>query len=76
MTDKFQNTINDIKKLSVTDRISVIEDIWESILTSEAQYPVPDEQKKELDLRLKENQEKPDQVKSWEEVKKNIKNQL
>ena len=76
MTDKFQNTINDIKKLSVTDRISVIEDIWESILTSEAQYPIPDEQKRELDIRLKENIENPDQAKSWDEVRKNIKTQL
>jgi putative addiction module component (TIGR02574 family) len=76
MTDKFQNTINDIKKLSVTDRISVIEDIWESILTSEAQYPIPDEQKRELDIRLKENTENPDQAKSWDEVRKNIKTQL
>ena len=76
MTDKFQNTIDDIKKLSVTDRISVIEDIWESILKSEAQYPIPDEQKRELDIRLKENTENPDQVKSWDEVRKNIKTQL
>jgi putative addiction module component (TIGR02574 family) len=76
MTDKFQSTINDIKKLSVTDRISVIEDIWESILTSETQYSIPDEQRKELDIRLKENTKNPDRVKSWDEVKKNIKTQL
>ena len=76
MNDKNQSAINEIKTLSVDERILVIEDIWASIIESNAQYPVPDEQKKELDIRLKEHIENPSKSKSWEEVKKNIQSQL
>jgi putative addiction module component (TIGR02574 family) len=76
MTDNYKTAIEDIKKLELKDRILIVEDIWDSIVSSNAEYPIPDEQKKELDIRLKENLENPDKAKSWEEVKKNIQSKL
>ena len=71
-----QSTIEDIKQLSVAERILIVEDIWDSIVSSNQQFPVSDEHKKELDVRLKAHSDKPHNVKSWGEVKKNINSQL
>jgi len=76
MSDKHQNTIENLKKLSVEERILVVEDIWDSIVSSNAEYSVPDEQKKELDLRLREHADNPGKAKSWEDVKKNAQPKL
>lgn len=76
MTDNYKSAVEDIKKLGLRDRILIVEDIWDSITASNADYPVPDEQKKELDLRLKETANNPDKSKSWEEVKKNLQSKL
>lgn len=66
------NSLEDIKKLSVAERIRIIEDIWDSISTSGEELPITDEQKKELDLRLEAHKNNPENGKSWEEVRDNI----
>ena len=68
-----QKSIEDIKKLSVSERILIVEDIWDSITSSKESFPVSDEQKKELDLRLEAYYKNPDEGRSWKEVKDNIK---
>jgi putative addiction module component (TIGR02574 family) len=70
------NSIENIKKLSVAERILIVEDIWDSIISSEENFPITDEQKKELDSRLKSYYKNPKEGKSWKEVKDNIKSQL
>ena len=70
------NSLENIKKLSVAERILIVEDIWDSIISSEENFPITDEQKKELDLRLEAYYKNPKEGKSWKEVKDNIKSQL
>ncbi len=69
-------SLENIKRLSVSERILIVEDIWDSIFSSQENFPVTDEQKKELDLRLEAYNKNPKEGKSWEEVKKNIQSQL
>ena len=40
------NSLENIKKLSVAERILIVEDIWDSIISSEENFPITDEQKK------------------------------
>ena len=70
------NSIEDIKKLSVAERILLVEDIWDSISTSGEELPITDEQRKELDSRLEAYKKNPDEGKSWKEVKDNIRSHL
>jgi putative addiction module component (TIGR02574 family) len=70
------NPVENIKKLSVAERILIVEDIWDSIISSHEDFPISDEQKKELDLRLEAYYKNPNEGKSWEEVKKNIQSQI
>jgi putative addiction module component (TIGR02574 family) len=68
----YQNPIEDIKKLSIAERILIVEDIWDSIISSNEDFPISDEQRRELDLRLDAYHKNPNVGKSWEEVRKKI----
>ena len=46
------------------ERILIVEDIWDSIISSEEDFPVMDEQKKELDSRLEAYYKIPNEGKS------------
>ncbi|MEJ2105017.1 MAG: addiction module protein [Ignavibacteriaceae bacterium] len=70
------DSLENIKKLSIAERILIVEDIWDSIISSEEDFPITDEQKRELDSRLEAYYKNPNEGKSWEEVKDNIKSQL
>ncbi len=71
-----QKSIENIKKLSIAERILIVEDIWDSIISSKESFPVSDEQKAELDLRLEAYYKNPDEGRSWKEAKANIQSQL
>jgi putative addiction module component (TIGR02574 family) len=63
-------TLNQILKLSVAERIAVIEQIWDSINPAEIQLTEP--QKKELDKRLSRIAKGETKFHTWEEVKKKL----
>ncbi len=71
-----QESIDNIKKLSIAERILIVEDIWDSIISSNESFPISDEQKKELEIRLEAYYKNPSEGRSWKEVKANIQSQL
>lgn len=64
--------MKNINKLSLSEKILLVEDIWDSIAAANANIPLTDEQKEELDRRYKAFIKNPDDSKSWEEIKSNI----
>ena len=44
--------LEDIRRLSVAERIQLVEDIWETIAASDEDVPVTEAQRRELDRRL------------------------
>jgi len=67
------STISEIKKLSVAERILVVEEIWDSIAEDQSALPVTAAQRKELERRLRDHEAHPDDVEAWETVKARIK---
>lgn len=59
-------------KCDVSERILIVEDIWDSIAKAPEALPVTNEQKVELDKRLAAYHANPDVGSSWSEVKKRI----
>lgn len=55
-------------KLSVDERIELVEAIWDSIAVSKS-VPLTATQKAELDRRLADHRTNPDDVISWAEIK-------
>lgn len=66
-----QPTLKDlgIDRLSVAERILLVEEIWDSIVDEPDRLEVPQSHKDELDRRLAAYENDPEAGSSWEEVK-------
>lgn len=58
-----------IDRLSVEERLTLVEELWDSIADSTADVPLTDAQRVELDCRLAEHEANPDDVVPWEDIK-------
>ena len=65
-------TSPNIKKLSIAERILMVEEIWDSIADDQESVEVTSAQKDELDRRLDAYHASPDEGSSWQEVKRRI----
>lgn len=57
------------KKLSIPDRILLVEEIWDTIAEENEAFDLTDSQKRELDRRLELLKSKARQGRTWEEIK-------
>ena len=64
--------IPEISKLSTTERILLVEDLWDSISLDEADVPLPESHKAELDRRLRQYEFAPGALLSLEELRARI----
>lgn len=65
-----------INRLSVEERLALVEELWDSIAEDSAALPLTDAQRAELDRRLADHETHPEDVISWEEVKASIAERL
>ena len=63
------NPLSDILKLSVAERIQLVEDIWDSIAADPEALALSEEHRQELDRRLDHQATSPGVGRSWAEVK-------
>lgn len=68
--------LEEILKLSVPERILVVEAIWDSIEDKDEKLGVDIETQKLLDERLASHERNPKEGASWQDVKSRIKSQL
>jgi putative addiction module component (TIGR02574 family) len=64
----------DFLRLSVPERIQLVEDIWDSIAEVPDSVPLTQEQTEELEQRLDSYHKNPDNGSPWEFAKQKIKN--
>ena len=57
------------KKLSIPDRILLVEEIWDTIAEENQASELTDAQKRELDRRLESTRNNPGQGRTWDEIK-------
>ena len=63
----------DILRLSISERIQLVEDIWDSIAEVPDSIPLTDEQKAELDRRLDAYHKNPHTGSPWSVVRERFK---
>jgi len=63
------NLTDEAKKLSVAERIVLVEEIWDSIAEDNGCFELSESQKEEIDRRLASFQANPSQGRSWDEIK-------
>jgi putative addiction module component (TIGR02574 family) len=64
--------LQELETLSISERVQVVEDLWDSIARSNANLPVPQWQKDELARRKARFLRNPDSGESWDQVKRAI----
>ena len=60
---------DEISRMSVEERLDLIEQLWESLEDRFEELPLTDEQKRELDRRLALHEAHPDRAIPWEQVR-------
>ena len=68
--------MKDILKMSVPERIIMVEAIWDSIAENDNQVELSEDNKQLLDDRLDAHKKNPNDGSSWDEVKARIKNKF
>ena len=64
--------LEDILQLSVSERIQLAEDIWDSIAATPESLPLTDAERQELDRRLESYARNPDEGVPWDDLKKQV----
>ena len=63
------NLTEEARKLPVDERITLVEEIWDSIAEDNGCFELTDAQKQELDRRIQSQEENPHLGRTWEEIK-------
>ena len=66
-------SIDEIKQLDITERILLVEEIWDSIAKEQDHLGLSDYEKEVLDKRLASLEESPNDFLSWDEIKSKLK---
>lgn len=64
--------IEEIAKLSVVERIELVEDIWDTIAAAPESLPVTDAQRQEIDRRVADYREHPHDVRPWPQIRDSL----
>lgn len=62
----------DIERMSIAERIQLVEDLWDSIVAHPETLPVTATQQQALDRRLEKYRQNPEAGSSWQAVKARI----
>ena len=61
--------LEEILRLSVDERIQLVEAIWDSIAEHPEMLPVTEAQRRELDRRLADHLREPDATRPWSQIR-------
>jgi putative addiction module component (TIGR02574 family) len=67
--------IEEILELSPSERIAIVQEIWESVAEDSRTLPLTVAQREELDRRWLDLQQNPDDGELWDEVKKSLRSE-
>lgn len=62
----------EFKKLPVSEKLLLVEEMWDDIAADETQLPTPTWQREELDKRYKTYEEGNDALRDWQSVHESI----
>ncbi len=64
----------DLQELTSSEKILLAEELWDSVASDEQLFPVTEDQKAELDVRLANYSANPETGDTWENVRSRISN--
>ncbi len=64
--------LRELEMLPITERVQLVEDLWDSIARSNAEVPIPQWQKDELNRRKQNYLRNTNSGRTWDQVKQSI----
>jgi len=64
--------IETFRKLSQSERIRLVQELWDEISAEVAKLPLTEPQRRLLDERIQQHEQNPDDVETWQKAKKDI----
>jgi len=58
--------------MSQSEKIRLVQELWDEIAAEAAHLPLTESQRRLLDERIKQHEQYPDDVETWEKAKKDI----
>ena len=71
-----QTITESFRKLSLPEKICLLQELWGEIADESASMPVSESHRRFLDERLRQHEETPEDVESWEKVRSDILREL
>lgn len=68
--------MREIGRLSIRERVRLVQDIWDSIQPTAEELPLTDEQKEIIDERLAEHRRDPSAAVPWQEGRERLRSKL
>jgi len=66
----------EVERLDLSEKLMLVEDIWDSIAESNSELPMPQWQKNELDERYESYKKGDLELHSWEDVNNSIRKKV
>lgn len=76
MAEAVPNPPPGFEELPVEEKIDYVQSLWERILATPQQVPVPNWHSRVLDERLEAYRTEPEQGKTWEQVREEVRGRL
>jgi putative addiction module component (TIGR02574 family) len=64
--------IETFRKLSQSEKIHLVQELWDEIAAEAAGLPLTESQRRLLDERIQQHEQNPDDVETWKKAKKDI----
>jgi putative addiction module component (TIGR02574 family) len=65
-------TQDDLRELSQSDRLKLLEDVWATFVSEPDSLPLSDEHRQEIDRRLDAIEREPNRGAAWPDVRRRI----
>lgn len=76
MATDLQHTIDELKSLSIGERLRVVAEIWDSLEDDAVEFPLDPEEQAELQRRLDAYEANPGMVLTWDQVLAQLRSKL
>jgi len=73
---KPEQIILEVERLDLSEKLMLVEDIWDSIAESNSELPMPQWQKEELDKRYEAYKKGNIELYSWDDINKSIRQKI
>lgn len=76
MSESTEPIIEEFRKLPSTEKIRLVQRLWDEISAEATRLPLTEAQKRLLDERIQEHEASPDDVEPWEQARDEILHKL